>query len=75
MRLLHCQYSFNSQNRNWWGTHTVKHMLMCIEKEEKSTRSRINYDGVFLLKLKNVAVLNVIKWMVHNKQTSALISM
>jgi hypothetical protein len=83
MRLLHCQYSINSQNRNWWGTHTVKCMFMCIEKEDKGTRSRINYDSVLLLKPKNVTVLNIIKWMVQNKipikisliQTSTLISM
>jgi hypothetical protein len=32
MRLLHCQCSFNSQNRYWWGTHTVKEVFMCIKK-------------------------------------------
>jgi hypothetical protein len=41
-------------------------MFMCVQKEEKSTRSRINYDSILLLKLKSVAVLNVIKWMMHN---------
>jgi hypothetical protein len=41
-------------------------MFICIQKEEKSTFSRINDYKVLLLKPKNVAVLNVIKCMVKN---------
>jgi hypothetical protein len=68
MRLLHCQYSFNLHRIEIGGEPTLLNVCLCIQKEERSTRSSRNYDSILLLKPKNVVTMhNVIKWMVHNK--------